>query len=201
VNLAAPALSSDLAARFLGPAAQSKFESTHALRLAAPSSTVPWSLFSTARPERTDLTVRASSFDHAREFLGSMTQPNRKRLNLATPAPSHRLRRKVFGPCGSIQHRAPASLAVHAPLRPSIGVRSPQPDRIVEHWGLAALYVLIRLRHEVFEASRPAESKAPRSVDPCTLFSTSPQSFWALRFDRTSSAHEPCGSRTSSPAP
>ena len=74
------------------------------LAACAPSSTVPWSLFSTARPERPDLTVRASSFDHAREFLGSMTQPNRKRLSVATPAPSFRLRRKVFGPCGSIEH-------------------------------------------------------------------------------------------------
>ena len=36
VSLAAPALSSDLAARFLGPAAQSKFESARALRLAHP---------------------------------------------------------------------------------------------------------------------------------------------------------------------
>ena len=68
------------------------------LAACAPPSTAPWSLFSTARPERPDLAVRASSFDHAREFLGSMTQPNRKRLSLATPAPSFRPHRKVFGP-------------------------------------------------------------------------------------------------------
>ena len=74
------------------------------LAACAPSSTVPWSLFSTARPERPDLTVCASSFDSAREFLRSKAQSNRKRLNLATPAPSFRLRRKVFGPCGSIEH-------------------------------------------------------------------------------------------------
>lgn len=96
MNLAAPALSSDLAARFLGPAAHSKFESAHALRLAAPSSTALWSGFSVARPERPNLAILASSFDRAKEFLGSMTRLNRKRLNLATPAPSFRLRRQVY---------------------------------------------------------------------------------------------------------
>jgi hypothetical protein len=98
VNLAAPTLSSDLAARFLGPAAQSKSESAHTLRLAHPLSTALWSIFSTARPERPNLAILASSFDRAKEFLGSMTRPNRKRLNLATLAPSFRPRREVFRP-------------------------------------------------------------------------------------------------------
>lgn len=201
MNLAAPALSSDLAARFLGPAAQSKFESAHALRLAHPLSTALWSVFSAARPERPNLAILASSFDHAKEFSGSMTQPNRKRLSLATPAPSFRLCRKVFGPCGSIEHGAHVSLAVHAPLRPPCGVWSPQFDRNRRTLRPCGLCVLIRLRHEVFEASRLAQSKAPGSSDPGSLFSILPQSFWALRFDQTLSAREPCGSRSSPPAP
>jgi len=59
--------------------------------------------------------------------------------------------------------------------------------------------VLVRPRQGVLRLHDPTEPKAPESCDPCTLFSTSPQSFWALRFNRTLSAHEPCGSRTSSP--
>lgn len=129
MNRVAPTLSSDLAARFLGPAAQSKFESAHALRPAHPLSTVLRSVFSTARPERPNLAILASSFDRAKELLGSMTQPNRKRLNLATPAPSFRPRPRVFWARGSIEHRAHVSLAVHAALRPPCGVWSPQLDR------------------------------------------------------------------------
>ena len=123
------------------------------LRLAAcaPSSTVPWSLFSTARPERPDLTVRASSFDHAKEFLGSMTQPNRKRLNLATPAPSfstspqsfwaQRFNRTLSArePCGS-RASSPALRSLLSTTRPNCRTLGP-----------CGLYVLIRLRHEVFE--------------------------------------------------
>jgi hypothetical protein len=60
--------------------------------------------------------------------------------------------------------------------------------------------VLARSRHGVLRLHDPTEPKAPRSSDPCTLFSTSPQSFWALRFNRTLSAREPCGSRASTPA-
>jgi len=61
--------------------------------------------------------------------------------------------------------------------------------------------VLIRPRHEVFKASQTAEPKVPGSPDPCSLFSSSPQSFWALRFNRTLRVREPCGSRTSPLAP
>ena len=88
------------------------------------------------------------------------------------------------------------SLAVHAPLRPSCGVRSPQLDRIVEHWGLAALMFLLGCATKFLRLRDPPNRKR-LGADPCSLFTNSPQSFWALRFNRTLSACEPCGSRTS----
>ena len=91
------------------------------------------------------------------------------------------------------------NLAVHAPLRPSCGVRSPQLDRIVEHWGLAALMFLLGCATKFLRPRNPPNRKRLGLLTLAPSFSTSPQSFWALRFNRTLSARKPCGSRTSSP--
>ena len=154
-----------------------------------------------SRPERPDLTVRASSFDHVREFLGSHDPTEPKAPESCDPCTLFSTSPQSFWalrfnrtlsthePCGS-RASSPA-------LRSSVSTARPNRRTV----GPCGPYVLIRLRREVFGASRPAESKAPRSADPCPLFSTSPQNFWALRFNRTLSAREPCGSRTSPPAP